>query len=190
MANISRTLRLLLFLLPTALPACTPPMHFTNKYLSATLPAGYEVLPNEADDILVLSRTTQGLESSFLVAHLQELLYQPNAQTIRDFKPVQLLATRLESIAEDTRDPACGWQHFRLVGAARPLDFHGCPAAEAVFEVDEAVAGRVVPRRIRRLLVFTPHDLWNIVLAPTDTARYAPEMAVFEAVLASVDIKK
>ena len=160
-----------------------------NRYLSADMPAGYTAEKLEPDDILYISKTTDGRQSIFSIDRIQDNHLLPNSTTIQHFSPVEVLADRLKSIEEDIHASGSGWTDFSVMQPPRPISFQGLPGAEAVFSVKEDVGGRPVARKIKRWVLFMKSDLWNVVMAPTDAARYDGEMKVFNDLLADMTLK-
>ncbi len=160
-----------------------------NRYLSADVPAGYAIEKSEPGDILYISKTTDGLQSIFSIDHLADNHLLPNKTTMQHFTPTELLAARLQSIEEETREEGSGWTRFAVAEPPRPVTVQGMQGAEAVFTVEETVGERIIQRKLKRLLLYTADDLWNVVMAPTDAARYREEVQVFEEFLAGIRLK-
>lgn len=160
-----------------------------NRYLSADMPAGYAAERLEPDDILYISKTTDGLQSIFSIDHIPDNHLLPNSATIQHFSPAELLADRLKSIEEQTQETGSAWTAFSTVTPPRPISFQGLQGAEAVFAVEEDVGGRTIQRKIKRWVLFTRNDLWNVIMAPTDAARYDEEMKVFDDLLTGMKLK-
>ncbi len=173
---------------------CNKTSKINNKYLTAIVPENYADITNPKEhDILFLDNSLKnGLESVFSIDNTQDLTIQPNAQTIKEFTPKQILDKRLRSIEEETKASNCNWQNFKLQDLHKTFVFKNKKAAEATFTVDENVngSGRIVRRKIRRMVIFTENDLWNFVLAPSEYDRYNEEMKVFDKILESITIKK
>lgn len=163
-----------------------------NKYLTATAPEDYVELENEEDDVLFLDKFQNELESIFSIDKIQDSLVEPNSETIKQSTPQEILMNRLQSIEEETREPDCNWKNFRLIEAPKEITFKDYKGAEAVFMVEENVldTGRIVYRKIKRMVIFTSDDLWNFVLAPSDSANYDNEMNEFSGIMESIEIKK
>lgn len=174
--------------------SCNRPIIIDNRYLKATAPKSYDDITDfKNNDVLFLdNRMKNGLESIFSIDNTQDLTIQPNSQTIKEFTPTERLTSRLKSIEEDTQDPNFGWKHFTITEPPRDFRFKGYKAAEATFTVDENVnnTGKVIKKKVRRMIVFTDNDLWNFVLAPSELENYDSEMKIFNDILASIEIKK
>ena len=172
--------------------ACDKKGAIDNKYLTATAPEDYLVLKNEKDDILFLDKIENGLESVFAIDNIQDSLVQPNSVTIKQFTPKEILTARLESIEEDTKQADFNWKNFTLIDPPKEITFKNYTGAEAVFAVEENVndTGRSVHRKIKRMVIFTGNDLWNFVLAPSESANYDKEMNEFNKIMESIEIKK
>jgi len=165
-----------------------------NQFVTATVPYEYQDLTNFAqDDVLYLdSFKLNGLVSIFSIDNIQDLTIQPNSQTILEDTPVEVLARRLRSIERESHDPDFPWKNFKILEEPKATTFKGYPAAEAVFDVQEYVErqDKTFLKRVKRLVVFTENDLWNIVLAPSESKYYKDEMEIFETILESLVIKK
>lgn len=174
--------------------SCHKPLKIDNRYLKATAPKSYnDITDFENDDVLFLvNRMKDGLESIFSIDNIQDLTIQPNSQTIKEFTPIERLTSRLKSIEEDTQDPNFGWKNFTITEPPKDFKFKGYRSAEATFTVDENLnnTGKLIKRKIKRIIVFTDKDLWNFVLAPSELEHYENEMKVFNDIMASIEIKK
>ncbi len=174
--------------------SCNQPKKIDNKYLTASIPKNYTDMTDfRNNDILFLDHVMKNdLESIFSIDNIQDLTIQANAQTIKDFTPVEILTTRLKLIEEDTQDPNFGWHHFQLIKQPKAMMFKGYKAAEATFTVKENIgkAGRIIEKKIIRMVVFTENDLWNFVLSPSASKNYESEMTIFKGILESIEIKK
>jgi len=181
-----------MFSLFSIFSACDKKGAIDNKYLTATAPEDYVELKNEADDILFLDKVHNGLESIFSIDNTQDIIVQPNSETITQFTPKEILITRLQSIEEDTKQPGFNWKKFTLIDPPKEITFKNYKGAEATFTVEENVndTGKVVHRKIKRIVIFTSNDLWNFVLAPSESANYDKEMNEFNDIMESIEIKK
>jgi len=174
--------------------SCNNSKNIDNKYLTAVAPKNYaNITQFENDDILFLDNPMKnGLESIFSIDNTQDLIIQPNIQTIKEFTPKERLISRLKSIEEETKAPDCNWKNFRIVDQPKEFIFKNYKSAEATFIVDENVnkTGEIIKKKIRRMVIFTDNDLWNIVLAPSVLENYDKEMQMFNEILKSIEIKK
>lgn len=173
--------------------SCNKQVKIDNKYLTATAPNDYvNVTDFKQNDVLYLNLSKDGLESIFSIDNTQDLIIQPNAQTIKEFTPIQRLTNRLRSIEEETKLPNFNWKNFTITEQPKELKFKGYNGAEATFSVDEKIEklGKTVKRRIKRMIVFKENDLWNFVLAPSELKNYETEMKIFDEILQSIEIKK
>ncbi|MGG5507844.1 MULTISPECIES: hypothetical protein [unclassified Myroides] len=183
-----------LLLSATLLTSCSESYEIDNQFVTATAPYVYQDLTNRVqDDILYLDYLKyDGLESIFSIDNIQDLLTQPNSQTILEDTPVEVLARRLRGIERETKDPDFPWKTFKIIEEPKATTFKGYAAAEAVFEAHEYVKrmDATILKRVKRIVVFVDNDLWNIVLAPSKVQHYKEEMEVFETILESLEIKK
>ncbi|UIR56796.1 hypothetical protein LZQ00_03020 [Sphingobacterium sp. SRCM116780] len=173
--------------------SCNKPRKVENRYLTAIAPKSYvDITDFGNNDVLLLDNLKNGLESIFSIDNIQDITIQPNSQTIQDFTPVESLENRLRVIKEDTQEPDCNWKNFRITESPKAIKFKSYRGAEAVFSVVENVnnTGRIVTRKIKRMVIFTENDLWNFVLAPSDLENYEDEMKIFNQILESIEIKK
>lgn len=172
---------------------CNSENKINNKYLTVTVPKDYvEITQGEDNDILFLDRVTENdLESIFSVDNTQDITIQPNSQTIKEFTPKERLASRLESIEADTKMTDFNWKNFKITNPPKEITFKKYKAAEAIFTVDENVnnTGKIIQKKIKRIIVFTNNDLWNFVLTPSELSNYDKEMKIFEDILESLEIK-
>ncbi len=170
------------------------PLKIDNKFLTAIVAENYaDHTDHNNDDVLFLiHRMENDLESIFSIDHVQDLTIQPNAQTIKEFEPVERLSSRLRSINEDSQDPGFGWKNFTIIKKPQELIFKGFKAADAIFTVEESVGERrrIIKKKIRRMVIFTENDLWNFVLSPSEVSNYESEMNLFNDILESIKIKK
>ena len=174
--------------------SCSNTYVVDNPYVTATVPNLYQDLSDfTEDDVLYLDYLQfKGLESILSIDNTQDLLIQPNSQTILEDTPLEVLARRLRSIERESQEPDFPWKNFSLVEAPKAITFKGYRAAEATFEVSEYVErlDDTIEKRVKRLVIFVEEDLWNIVLAPSEIKRYKEEMEVFETILEHLEIKK
>lgn len=174
--------------------SCNKSVKIDNQYLTATAPSNYvNVTDFKQNDVLYLNDLSKdGLASIFSVDHTPDLIIQPNAQTIKEFTPVQRLTSRLRSIEEETKSPDFNWKNFTITEKPKEIKFKGYNGAEANFTVEEKVdkLGKTVKRKIKRMVIFTDNDLWNFVLAPSELTSYNAEMKTFDEILQSIEIKK
>ena len=173
--------------------SCDKQVKIDNKYLTATAPKDYvNVTDFKQNDVLYLNLSKDGLESIFSIDNTQDLIIQPNAQTIKEFTPIQRLTSRLRSIEEETKLPNFNWKNFTITEQPKELKFKGYNGAESTFTVDEKIEklGKTVKRRIKRMIVLKENDLWNFVLAPSELKNYETEMKTFDEILQSIEIKK
>ncbi|WP_158961727.1 hypothetical protein [Myroides fluvii] len=184
----------ILFLCLLLLTSCSKSYVVDNQFVTATVPYDYQDLTNFAqDDVLYLdSFKLNGLERILSIDNIQDLLIQPNSQTILEDTPVEVLARRLRGIERESHDPDFPWKNFKLVEAPKSITFKGRPAAEATFDVVEYVnrIDDTISKRVKRMVIFVDDDLWNIVLAPSESKYYKDEMEIFETILESLQIKK
>lgn len=183
----------LLLCLPL-LTSCSKSYEIENQYVTATVPYAYQDLTDFVqNDVLYLdSYKLNGLESIFAIDNIQDLLIQPNSQTILEDTPVEVLARRLRSIERESHEPDFPWKNFKILEEPKAITFKGRPAAEATFDVVEYVnrLDDTISKRVKRLVIFVDDDLWNIVLAPSESKYYKDEMEIFETILESLEIKK
>lgn len=176
------------------LVSCSKSYEIENQYVTATVPYAYQDLTDFVqNDVLYLdSYKLNGLESIFAIDNIQDLLIQPNSQTILEDTPVEVLARRLRSIERESHEPDFPWKNFKILEEPKAITFKGRPAAEATFDVHEYVnrLDDTISKRVKRLVVFVDDDLWNIVLAPSESKYYKDEMEIFETILESLEIKK
>lgn len=176
------------------LVSCSKSYKIDNPFVTATAPYAYQDLTDRVqNDILYLDYLKfDGLESIFAIDNIQDLLIQPNSQTILEDTPVEVLARRLRSIERESHEPDFPWKNFKIVEAPKAITFKGRPAAEATFDVHEYVnrIDDTISKRVKRMVVFVDDDLWNIVLAPSKLQFYKEEMEIFETILESLEIKK
>jgi hypothetical protein len=174
--------------------SCHKSLKIDNKYLTATAAKNYTDRTHfENSDVLYLDyKMENGLESIFSIDNIQDLTIQTNAQTIKEFTPIERLTSRLKSIEEDTKNPNFGWKHFLITEQPRAFTFKGFKAAEATFTVEEnfSKTRKAIKKKIKRMIVFTDTDLWNFVLAPSEFENYDNEMQIFNRILESIEIKK
>jgi hypothetical protein len=177
----------------TFFSSCKKTYKINNKYLTALAPKDYvDITHFERNEVLFLDQVLKnGLESIFAIDNITDLTIQTNAESIKTFTPSEILLNRLKSIEEETQEPNCGWSHFVMTNAPKAILFKGYKAAEATFSVEENVnqTGKIIKKKIKRMVVFTENDLWNIVLAPSELANYENEMAQFNLILESMQIK-
>ncbi|MDM1043386.1 hypothetical protein HX004_02010 [Myroides sp. 1354] len=176
------------------LVSCSKSYEIENQYVTATVPYAYQDLTDFVqNDVLYLdSYKLNGLESIFAIDNIQDLLIQPNSQTILEDTPVEVLARRLRSIERESHEPDFPWKNFKILEEPKATTFKGRPAAEATFDVVEYVnrIDDTISKRVKRLVIFVDDDLWNIVLAPSESKYYKDEMEIFETILESLEIKK
>lgn len=176
------------------LVSCSKSYKIENQYVTATVPYAYQDLTDFVqNDVLYLdSYKLNGLESIFAIDNIQDLLIQPNSQTILEDTPVEVLARRLRSIERESHEPNFPWKNFKILEKPKATTFKGHPAAEATFDVVEYVnrIDDTISKRVKRLVIFVDDDLWNIVLAPSESKYYKDEMEIFETILESLEIKK
>lgn len=191
-----KTIRILavIFAFLSIFTSCNKPIKIDNKFLTAVVPSEYvNATDFKQNDVLYLHYLSKdGLESIFSVDNTQDLIIQPNAQTIKEFTPIQRLTSRLRSIEEGTKLPNFNWKNFTITKQPKELKFKGYNGAEATFTVDEKIEklGKTVKRKIKRMIVFKENDLWNFVLAPSELKNYETEMKTFDEILQSIEIKK
>lgn len=190
MKKIAFTILPLLFLFL----GCTHKVTIDNKYLTVTIPMEYRNLTdyNEMDVLYLDCNKKDGLQSIVSIDNIQDLLIQPNSQTITEDTPVEVLARRLRSIEGESHNPDFPWKNFKILEEPKVTTFKGFPAAEAIFEAQEYIKhqDKTILKRVKRMVVFVDNDLWNIVLAPSQLKHYEDEMQIFEQILSSIEIKK
>lgn len=183
-----------LLFFPMFLVNCSKSFEVDNQFVTVTVPNEYSDITNFVQgDVLFLDYLkTSGLESILSIDKEQDFTTQPNSQTILEDTPLEVLSRRLRSIEESCKDPEFPWKNFKVVEVPKIIKFKGYPAAEAIFEVDEYVKYRkgTVFKRVKRIVLFTEDDLWNIVLAPSEFQCYKEEMEIFEIILEDLVIKK
>lgn len=184
----------ILFLCLLVLTSCSKSYEVDNQFVTATVPYEYQDLTDFVqNDVLYLdSFKLNGLESILSIDNTQDLTIQPNSQTILEDTPVEVLARRLRGIERESHEPDFPWKNFKLVEAPKSITFKGRPAAEATFDVVEYVKrlDKTISKRVKRMVIFVDDDLWNIVLAPSESKFYKDEMEIFETILESLQIKK
>lgn len=191
MKKIAFTILPLLFLFL----GCTHKVTIDNKYLTVTIPMEYRNLTdyNEMDVLYLDCNKKDGLQSIVSIDNIVDLTIQPNSQTILEDTPVEVLSRRFHSIKDSVdNDSSFSWKKFSVTEEPKAITFKGLPAAEGVFEVEEYIKStdRMIQKRIKRMVVFVDHDLWNIVLAPSQLKHYEDEMQIFEQILTNIEIKK
>lgn len=164
---------------------------FENTYISGIVPKGWTAYENEPGDTdtLVYLVKDNGI-ANISIDHDQHFLNTPNSSTTKNYDPTDVLYDRLKSIEESTKaDPKVGWENFKGVGEIKEIDIKGLRAAEGHFIVDEKILGQKTERKIKRIVVFTDDDLYNIVFAAADKTKFQEEEKAFNEFMNSLTIK-